>query len=213
MGLLIRHHRHLRSFRKCSTVSLVPGHLYVLRVLLGCGTSGSAGRMSIDAARLPPSVPLCFGKLIRRADRSHSRRERRGNVARPERPALCSIDRRPCRAGGPPTRTRSRCAVGGAALRSLPSRRWNPISRSSALSARSRGAAASTRLRSVTSTASPIPVAASIIASTASGPANTSRACSPPCASAAPRPSVKLLPGAVHASRSSWIVAALQRRH
>ena len=73
-----------------------------------------------------PSVPLCFVTPIREASRSRSRRERQGSVVVAGRPALCWIIRRPCRAGGPPTRTRSRCAVGGAAPKSSPSRRWKP---------------------------------------------------------------------------------------
>ena len=42
---------------------------------------------------------------------------------------------------------------------------------------------------------------------TASGPASTSRACSRLCASAAPERSARPRPGAVRASRCSWIVA------
>ena len=102
--------------------------------------------------------------------------------------ARAVLDRpRRCRAGAPPTRTRSRCGAGADAPKSSRSSRWNRTSRSSARSACSPAAAASTRSRFAASTASPIPAAASIIASTASAPASTSRACWRPCASATRR--------------------------
>ena len=67
------------------------------------------------------------------------------------RPAPCSTARR-CRAGGPPTKTRSRCAAGAAAPRSSPSRRSSPSIRFSARSACAPAAAASTRWKSAAST-------------------------------------------------------------
>jgi hypothetical protein len=148
---------------------------------------GSADRSSIDVAWLPSSVLPCLGTLIRKPGRSCSLPEQRTNAPPRERPAPCSIGRRRCRAGEPPMRTRLRCGAGAAPPRSSRSSPWRRNTGFSVRSARSRGTAAHMMWRSAVSTASSIPAAASIIASTAWARASTSRACSPRCIDGAPR--------------------------
>lgn len=149
----------------------------------------------------------CSGLLIRCLPRRARGGRRRVHVARP---APCSTARR-CRVGGPPTKTKSRCAAGAAEPRSSLSSQSSLSSRFSARSACAPVAVASTRWKSAASRASPIPVAASTIEPMALGRASTSRACWRRCGKAADARSAWRPAEAIRASRCSLTAAVAPR--